>query len=59
MVVGNDVFKKTVYDKLVIKVNYIDIKVPGTGKLVFKTQYDSGKQNFEKRLKMLIKRWPI
>ena len=31
VVIGNDVFKKTVYDKLVTKVNDIDIKVPSTG----------------------------
>ena len=37
-VVYNDVAKKTVYDKLVTKVNVIDIKIPSTSILVTKAQ---------------------
>ena len=37
-VVYNDVAKKTVYDKLVTKVNVIDTKIPSTSILVTKAQ---------------------
>ena len=37
-VVDNVVVKKTVYDKLVIKVNAIDTKIPSTSGLVRKEQ---------------------
>ena len=50
----NDV-KKTVYDKLVTKISDIDITLPYTCKLVFKTQYDSDKQNLEKKFKNVDK----
>ena len=43
--VDNDVVKKTVYYKLVTKVNAIDAKIPSTSWLVTKTQYDSDKQD--------------
>ena len=41
-VVKNDVVKKTVYDKLVAKVNCID-----TSGLVLKTRYDTDKSEIE------------
>ena len=37
--VDNTVVKKTVNEKLVIKVNAIDIRVPGNSGLVCKAQY--------------------
>ena len=40
-VVDNDVIKKPVHDRLVIKVNAIDSKIPSTSELVTKIQYDS------------------
>ena len=43
-VVKNDVVKKTVYDKLVAKVNNID-----TSDFVLKTKYQTEKTEFEKR----------
>ena len=43
-VVNNDVVKKTVYDKLVPKVNAIDVSG-----FVLKTQYDTDKSNLEKK----------
>ena len=43
-VVKNDVFKKTVSDKLVFKVNSIDISG-----FVFKTKYDTNKSELEKK----------
>ena len=43
-VVDNDFVKKTVYDKLMIKSNAIDTKIPSTTELVNKTQYNLDKQ---------------
>ena len=43
-VVKNDVVKKTVYDKLVAKVNNID-----TSDFVLKTNYNADKTELEKR----------
>ena len=44
-VVKNDVIKKTVYDKLVAKVNNID-----TSDFVLKTIYNTGKADLEKKI---------
>ena len=44
-VIKNDVVKKTVYDKLVVKVNNID-----TTGLVLKTTYDTDKSDLEKKI---------
>ena len=44
-VVKNDVAKKTVYDKLVAKVNNID-----TSDFVLKTKYDTDKTELEKKI---------
>ena len=44
-VVKNDDFKKTVYDKLVAKVNNFD-----TNDFVLKTNYDAGKTGLEKKI---------
>ena len=38
-------------DKLVIKFNAIDTKIPSTSELVNKTQYDLGKKVIEKKVK--------
>ena len=43
--VNNDVVKKTVYDRLVAKVNAID-----TSEFVLKTQYDTDKSGLEKKI---------
>ena len=43
-VVNNDVVKKTEYDKLVTKVNNIDIAV---GKFILKSDYDADKTKLE------------
>ena len=40
-VMNNDVVKRTVYDKFVTKANVIDTKIPSTGGLAPKTQYNS------------------
>ena len=44
-IVKNEVIKKTVYDKLVTKVNNIDTRV-----FVFKTKYDADKTELEKKV---------
>ena len=49
-------FKKAVYYKLVAKVNAI--KVPSTSGLVSKTQYDSNKQDPEKKIENVKKKKP-
>ena len=46
-VVKNDVFKKTVHDKLVAKVNNID-----TSTFVLKTKYQTDKTKLEKKILM-------
>ena len=45
-VVKNDVVKKTVYDKLVAKVDSID-----TSKFALKTKYDTDKSALEKKIR--------
>ena len=44
------VFKKTVYDKLVIKANVIDNIVPNRSGQVAKTPYDLDKLGLEKKI---------
>ena len=56
--VDNDVVKETIYDKLVTKVDAIDTEISSTGRLVFKTQYDSGKQNLEKKIEDVNQKIP-
>ena len=48
-VVKNDVVKKTVYDKLVAKVNSID-----TSAFVLKTKYDTDKTELERKFLILV-----
>ena len=48
-VVKNDVVKKTVYDKLVAKVNSID-----TSGFVLKTKYDTDKSEIENKMILAI-----
>ena len=47
-VVKNDVVKKTVYDKIVLKVNNIDIS-----RFPLKTKYDTDKSDWEKKTRKL------
>ena len=49
-VANNGVVKKTVYDKLVMKINAIDFKIPSNNWLVTKTHDDSVKQCLEKKI---------
>ena len=50
-VVDNDVVKKTVYYKFLIKINTIYTKIPSTDELVSKKEYDLCKQSFEEKIK--------
>ena len=50
---SNEVVKKTVYDKLVPKVNAID-----AGGFVFKTKYDNGKLGLQKKINDADKKIP-
>ena len=52
-VVTNDIVKKTVYDKLVTKVNNID-----TTGFVLKTTYDTDKPDLEKKISNVEKKIP-
>ena len=49
-VVKNDVIKRTVYDKVVTKLNNID-----TTGFVLKNRYDTDKSNFEKKIPNISK----
>ena len=57
-VVDNDVLKKFVYDKLVIKVNAIDTKIPSTIGLITKAHYDSDKHGLQKNIDDVDKKIP-
>ena len=46
----SDIVKKIVYEKLFIKANTIDTKVPSTGRLVTKTRFNSDKQGIESKI---------
>ena len=47
--------KKTVYDKVVIKVKAVDTKIPSTYGLVTKTRYDLDKHGLEKKIEDIDK----
>ena len=52
-IVKNDVAKKTVYDNLVTKVNYIDVSG-----FVLKTKYDTSKSDLEEKISDSEKKIP-
>ena len=53
-IVKNEVFKKTVYDKLVAKLSNID-----TTGFILKAKYDTDKSDFDKKLVMQTKKFLI
>lgn len=60
-VVDNDVVcdcVKTVYGKLVAKVNAIGTKIPNTSGLVIKTKYDSEKQDLNEEIEEVDQKIP-
>ena len=58
-IVDNDGAKKTVYDQLVIKVNAIGTKITNASGLVTKAQYDSYKQDPQKKIKDIDKKFKL
>ena len=55
-IMDNDFVKKTVYEKLVIKVNAFDSNIPSISGLVTKRQYHSDKQVLKKKIGDLDKK---
>ena len=58
-VVDNDVVKNTKFNTIMIKVNNLEKKIPDRTTLIHINQYNSDKQNSEKRLEMLITKYQI
>ena len=58
-VVGNDVVKNTKFNTIKIKVNNLEKKIPDRTTLIHINQHNSDKQNSEKRLERLIKKYQI
>ena len=54
----NDVIKKTLYIKLVIKVTVISTKILNTSRLLTKTKYDSDEEGLEKKITDVDKKIP-
>ena len=52
-VVGNEVVKKTKFNTIKTKVNNLEKKVPDATTLIHKNQYNTLKQNLEKKWKCL------
>ena len=48
--IADNVVNENKHDKLVMKINASDTKLPSTSELVAKTQYNSDKQNLEKKI---------
>lgn len=54
----NNVIKKTLYNKLVIKVTVISTKILNTNRLLTKTKYDSDEEGLEKKITDVDKKIP-
>ena len=54
-VVYNEVVKNTKFNTLKTKVNNLENKIPDATTLIYINQYNTDKQNLEKKLEMLIK----
>ena len=54
-VVDNEVVKNTKFKTLKTKVNSLEKKIPDATNSMHKNQYNTDKQNLEKKLEMLIK----
>ena len=55
VLVDNEAGKNTKFNTLKAKVNNLEKKVPDVTTLIHINQYNTGKQNLEKKLEMLIK----
>ena len=58
-VVDNEAVKNTKFNTLHAKVNSIEKKIPDATTLIHINQYNTDKQNFWEKLKMLIKKYQI
>ena len=58
-VVDNEVIKITKFNTLKTKVNNLEKKIPAATTLIHINQYSTDKQNLEKKLEMLIKKYQI
>ena len=58
-VVDNEVVKNTKFNTIKKKVNKLEKKIPGATTLIHIYQCNTDKQNLEKQLEMLIKKYQI
>ena len=58
-VVHNEVVKNTKFNTLRIEVNNLEKKTPNATTLIHINQYNTDKQNLEKKIEMLIKKYYI
>ena len=57
--VVDNVVKNTKFNKLKAKVNNLEMKIPDATALIYQNQCNSDKQNLEKKLEILIKKYQI
>ena len=58
-VVDNEVVKNTKFNTLKTKVNSLEKKIPDATTLIHINQYNTDKQNLEKKMEMLVKKYQI
>ena len=58
-IVDNEVVKNTKFSTLKIKVNSLEKKIPDATTSIYINQYTTDKQNLEKKLDMLIRKYQI
>ena len=58
-VVANEVVKKTKLNTLKTNANSLEKKIPDVTTLIHINQYNTDKQNLEKKMEMLIKKYQI
>ena len=57
--VVDNVVKNTKFNKLEAKVNNLEMKIPDATALIYQNQCNSDKQNLEKKLEILVKKYQI
>ena len=58
-IVDNEVVKNTKFNTLKTKVNSLEKKIPDATTSIYINQYTTDKQNLEKKLDMLIRKYQI
>ena len=56
---ANEVVKNTKCNTLMTKVNSLEKEIPDATTLIHINQYNTDKQNLEKKMKMLIKKYQM